>query len=216
MALQNRVTPDGDIIAVAARGTMMGNRGGCLHTELRTLTARRWASKSWICCQIQFKGRRRSIMSPGQYTELFFLDEATALAAGHRPCFECRRADANRFAEIWLHAHGGTLRSGRASAQDMDDVLHDLRIGPQRPIVTDVDVLLELPDGVMVRIAREPRPLLVLGEQLLPWTPSGYGAPLSHRRGKLRAAMQILTPFPTIAVMSRGYRPNLHPSAGSG
>ena len=94
MPLQNRVTPTGEIIATTARGTMMGNRGGAFHTAAQTLTHRRWKTKAWICCVIEFKGRHRVVMSPNRYTELFFLDEATALAAGHRPCFECRRADA--------------------------------------------------------------------------------------------------------------------------
>ena len=103
MPLQNRVTPEGEIIATAARGTMMGNRGGCLHRPDKTLGRRRWVTRQWICCELRFRGRHRVVMTPGQYTELFFLDEATALAAGHRPCFECRwltrshlRADGRR------------------------------------------------------------------------------------------------------------------------
>ena len=101
MPLQNRVTPEGDIIATPARGTMMGNRGGAFHTPEQTLGPRRWRTKAWICCVLEFKGRHRAVMQPNRYTELFFLDEATALAAGHRPCFECRRRDALRFAEAW-------------------------------------------------------------------------------------------------------------------
>ena len=98
MPLQNRVTPEGEIIATPHRGLMMGNRGGCFHLPDRTLGARRWATRQWIACVLEFKGRHRAaMMQPNRYTELFFLDEATALAAGHRPCFECRRRDAERF-----------------------------------------------------------------------------------------------------------------------
>src|SRR5262245_10377094 len=125
MPLQNRVTPTGEIIADPARGTLMGNRGGPLHRPDQTLGARRWVSKAWICCRLEFKGRRRQVMSPGKYTELFFLDEATALAAGHRPCFECRRAEAEQFARLWAKVHGA---HDRARAGDMDRVLHAERV----------------------------------------------------------------------------------------
>jgi len=104
MPLPNRVTPSGDLIATPARGTLFGNRGGRFHTDARTLTARRWASRRWICCVLDFKGRQRDVWGRF-YTELFFLDEPTALAAGHRPCFECRRNDAEAFAEGWRKAH---------------------------------------------------------------------------------------------------------------
>jgi hypothetical protein len=105
MPLQNRVTPSGEIIATPHRGLMMGNRGGCFHRPDQTLKARRWANRQWIACLLEFKDRRRQLMQPNRYTELFFLDEATALAAGHRPCFECRRASAVRFAELWTKTH---------------------------------------------------------------------------------------------------------------
>ena len=124
MPLQNRVDPFGELFADPARGTFMGNRGGRFHTPARTLTARRWASRQWICCVLTFKGRHRDVW--GQfYTELFFLDEPTALAAGHRPCFECRRQDADNFAEFWRIAHG--LRR-RPRAAEMDQVLHRERL----------------------------------------------------------------------------------------
>src|SRR5271154_4927188 len=100
MPLQNRVSPHGELFASPARGSLFGNRGGRFHTDARTLTARRWASRQWICCVLDFKNRRRNVWGRF-YTELFFLDEPTALAAGHRPCFECRRQDANVFREAW-------------------------------------------------------------------------------------------------------------------
>jgi hypothetical protein len=145
MPLQNRVTPEGDIIATPHRGLMLGNRGGCFHLPDKSLRPRRWATRQWITCLLEFKGRRRRLMQPNRYTELFFLDEATALAAGHRPCFECRRADARRFSELWGKARG-LSRAPRAG--EMDDRLHVERIGPGRTKLTHLAALTNLPDGV--------------------------------------------------------------------
>ena len=119
MPLQNRVDPFGELFADAARGTMFGNRGGRFHTDDRTLTQRRWVSRTWICCVLAFKNRQREVWGRS-YTELFFLDEVTALAAGHRPCFECRRKDAEVFADLWARTRGLPVR---ALAPDMDKVL---------------------------------------------------------------------------------------------
>ena len=124
MPLQNRVSPFGELCAFCARGLFMGNRGGRFHPDAKTLTARRWASRQWICCVLDFKGRRRDVWGRS-YTELFFLDEPTAFAAGHRPCFECRRKDAETFAEKWREARG--LRRP-PYATEMDDVLHAERL----------------------------------------------------------------------------------------
>src|ERR1700734_2885840 len=124
MPLQNRVTPFGDLVAVPARGSFLGNRGGRFHTDAKALTSRRWASRQWICCVRDFKGRHRDVWGRF-YTELFFLDEPTALAAGHRPCFECRRKDAEAFAEHWRAAQ--RLRR-RPYAFEMDEVLHRERL----------------------------------------------------------------------------------------
>jgi hypothetical protein len=116
--LQNRVTPFGELIAVPERGTWMGNRGGCFHTEGRQLSRRRYASKRWIVCALEFRGRHRTVMTPGRYTELFFLDEATAFAAGHRPCRECRHHDHKRFKAAWLYGNRALgLRPMRASTR---------------------------------------------------------------------------------------------------
>ena len=122
MPLQTRITPFGELIADPARGLFMGNRGGRIHGADRKLTARRWASRQWICCRLDFKGRHRTVWGDS-YTELFFLDEVTALAAGHRPCFECRRADALAFTDAWARTCGHHPR-----AAEMDATLHAERL----------------------------------------------------------------------------------------
>src|SRR3954462_1185126 len=124
MPLQNRVTPLGELVADPARGTLFGNRGGKFHRDNRTLGARRWASRQWICCVLDFKGRQRDVWGR-YYTELFFLDEPTAFAAGHRPCFECRREEATAFASAWAKA---AHEKKRPSAPEMDIVLQDERL----------------------------------------------------------------------------------------
>src|SRR6201995_2502538 len=116
MPLQNRIDPFGELFATPARGTMFGNRGGRIHTDGTRLTKTRWPSRQWICCLLDFKGRQRDVWGR-YYTELFFLDEVTALAAGHRPCFECRRTDAEAFAEAWRVARRQAVR---ASAGALD------------------------------------------------------------------------------------------------
>jgi hypothetical protein len=205
MPLQNRVTPEGLIISHAARGLMMGNRGGRLHDETRMLGARRWASKQWIACRLDFRGRQREVMGPNSYTELFFLDEATALAAGHRPCFECRRQDARRFVEAWAEARG--LRR-RPSAPEMDNVLHAERLGPGGGKRTFRARLGDLPDGTM---ARGPSaPWLRYGDRMLGWTPAGYRDP---RPLDPDCVVEVLTPESIMAVVKTGYVPMVHESA---
>ncbi len=205
MPLQNRVTPEGEIIAVAARGQMMGNRGGQLHDDARTLRRRRWVSRQWISCKLEFNGRRRQVMSPNRYTELFFLDEATALAAGHRPCFECRRQEFLWFAGLWAKAQG---RDGRATATEMDDVLHPERVASDGAKVVWQAPSDSLPSGSFVRWNGEPH--LVLSGWLLPWSPAGYTAAVNRPEA---AIIDVLTPRSIVAVLSAGYCPMLHPSA---
>lgn len=205
MPLQNRVTPEGEIVATAARGTMMGNRGGCLHRPDRSLGRRRWASRQWICCELAFKGRHREVMAPGRYTELFFLDEATALAAGHRPCFECRRSDALAFAALWARAEG---RGGRAAAAHMDAVLHRQRLGPGGSKRTHRRRLDELPTGAIARI--DGRPHLIAGGHLLNWTPGGYLAGASFAPDRF---VDVLTPPSVVELLRLGLGLRLHPTA---
>ena len=205
MPLQNRVDPTGEILAVPDRGTMMGNRGGRIHTPDRTLTRRRWASRAWIICVTSFKNRHRTMMKPNSYTELFFLDEATAMAAGHRPCFECRRADALAFAEAWRNAYGF---GERPRAHEMDAVLQGERICSGRVQRTHEAEIGSLPDGVMISV--DDAPHLVRGKHLLPWSFSGYGASCSRPP---RGRMTVLTPASTVRAIAAGYRPVLHASA---
>jgi len=195
--LQNRVTPFGEIVAVADRGTMMGNRGGCIHNAERELNRRRWASRRWICCLLSFKERHRDVMTPGRYTELFFLDEATAFAAGHRPCAECRRADYRAFQAAWQRAD---LPSD-VKADAMDVVLHGERTGARRQTARARD----MPDGAM--LARGEAAYLVKGGRLFHWSFQGYRATSDDG-----AALSLLTPPALVKIFAAGYTPGFHPS----
>jgi hypothetical protein len=203
MPLQNRVDPFGELFPDPARGTFMGNRGGRFHTDTRTLTARRWASRQWICCVLAFKGRHREVWGRS-YTELFFLDEPTAFAAGHRPCFECRRHDAESFAESWRVAHE-LRRQPRAAA--MDQVLHRERVQGRvkRRHSRAID---GLPDAAF--IALDDAAFAVRGDALLRWTPTGYDARVRRPRGGM---VDVLTPPSILGVLSAGYQPRWHASA---
>lgn len=209
MPLSNRVSADGSLHAVAARGTMMGNRGGRLHDpQTQTLGRARWRSRAWICCVLEFRGRRRKVMGEG-YTELFFLDEVSALAAGHRPCFECRRADALRYREAWQRAKG---LPAPPSAPEMDRQLHGERTG-ERPVLALGD-LETLPDGAMVRIGET---ILTRREgRWLAWSFTGYRpADPSTLAGAPETGAELLTPPASVAVLAAGFRPLWHDSAES-
>ncbi|MGB8757224.1 MAG: hypothetical protein WCD26_16535 [Pseudolabrys sp.] len=201
MPLPNRVDPFGDLFATPARGTLFGNRGGKFHRDDKTLGSRRWASRQWICCVLKFKGRQRNVWGR-YYTELFFLDEVTAFAAGHRPCFECRRQDAERFAVLF------SGKKQRASADAMDSVLHAERLDgkAKRTYRRSLD---SLPDGAMVALDGEV--FAVRDKHLLPWTPSGYSASKPRPRN---LEVDVLTPPSILSVLGRGYAPLWHPSAG--
>ena len=203
MPLQNRVDPFGELFAAPARGTLFGNRGGRFHTDDRTLTRRRWASRQWICCVLAFKNRQRDVWGR-YYTELFFLDEVTALAAGHRPCFECRRKDAEVFADAWKRTHR-LLR--RPRADEMDLVLHAERLDgrAKRLHRRKID---GLPDGVT--IALEEGAFAVRCGSLLHWTPQGYDA---RSRRPRNMSVDVLTPPAILSVLATGYTPQWHPSA---
>lgn len=196
MALQNRVTPFGEIIATPARGLFTGNRGILHAPEGRRLTDRRWTSRAWLVCRCDYQGRRREVMAGRKWTELFFLDEATALAAGHRPCFFCRRGDAERFRDRWS---GGE----RVSAGEMDSVLHAERLRGREKRLHPLPSG-DLPQGVVV--AAGDAAFLWAGRWLR-WSPDGYaGAAAPEFDG-------MLTPPSTCAALRAGYRPVLHPTA---
>ncbi|MGI9657808.1 MAG: hypothetical protein ACR2OD_02785 [Gaiellaceae bacterium] len=198
MALQNRVCPDGELVAVMARGSLMGNRGGRLHDPVsRTLATRRWASKQWISCTLTFKGRHRTVWGQS-YTELFFLDEATALAAGHRPCYECRRRDAHAFADAIADRDG---LERRPTAGELDQRLHAERLDGRAKRL-HVCSFAALPGGAIVLHDGQPR--AVLGDQLVRWTHGGYtdGIVRPHK-GNAR----VLTPPTALAALVAGYEP---------
>jgi hypothetical protein len=206
MALQNRVDPFGDLIATPARGLLFGNRGGRFHRDPRTLGNRRWASRQWICCVLEFKNRRRKVWDTG-YTELFFLDEPTALAAGHRPCFECRRKDAKAFAELW----GRAKRVETPHAPEMDLVLQDERLAG-RTKRTDPMPIDDLPDGVFLSLNDAPHiAFAVRGSHLLRWSEKGYAQKTARPRGMAN----VLTPPSIVAVLEAGYQPQWHPTANT-
>jgi hypothetical protein len=207
MPLQNRVLPTGEIVADPGRGLMMGNRG-CLHGAGRELGVSRWRSPLWICCVLDWQGRQRDVMPPGRWTALFFLDEATALAAGHRPCAYCRRADYRDFTAAWRAARG----LDRAPlAREMDPVLHGERVGRQRRQVTRPARAGGLPGGVMIRVGG--RTGLYLGGSLRPWSWDGYGAAVPVGGDDV---VEVLTPPSIVAAIGAGYRPLVHPTALAG
>lgn len=184
----------------------MGNRGGALHNRDREIV-RQYASRRWITCLLEFKGRWRSVMSPGRYTELFFLDEAVALAAGHRPCAECRRERFNAFKDAWNRSAdprgGNSLR-----ADEIDAELHRARIGRRREKVSYQASLSSLPDGCFVQI--EGSSYLIWGDKLLLWSPAGY---LTERDRLSDLTVTVLTPEPVVRCIRQGYEPEIHPSA---
>lgn len=205
MPLQNRVLPTGEIVADPGRGLLMGNRGS-LHGPDRRLGIARWRSKAWICCVLDWKGAQRDPMPPGRWTALFFLDEATALAAGHRPCAYCRRRDFLRYAGCWAHGRG---LPERPRATSIDAQLHAERVEPHtRRQRTTVAKLAELPDGAMIWC--DDRPALVLGGKVLGWSWQGYSAAVGPPADQ---QVVVLTPPANLVVLKAGFAPLLHPTA---
>jgi hypothetical protein len=209
MPRRNRVTPFGDVIATPERGTMMGNRGILHDPEGRV--RRSWQVKRWLLCVLEFRGRHRTVMAPNRYTELFFLDEATGLAAGHRPCFECRRGRFLAFRDAWAAGNRPTMRSETIRADLMDDQLQRERVGPDRSKRTFTADLDELPDGVFVKLdGSAGGACLIWRDDLLDWSPAGYTRRRPRPRG---AAVSVLTPRSIVAAIRAGYVPEVHPSA---
>jgi hypothetical protein len=197
--LRNRVTPLGELVAVPGRGTMMGNRG-ILHDDHRNIV-RSSQVRRWIACVLEFRGRRRRVMTPHRYTELFFLDEAAALSAGHRPCAECRRADYQRFRSAWATSVGGPT-----NADAMDLRLHDDRLAGKKKRTYRAS-FSSLPDGTYVLI--DDAAWLVWEGELHAWSDAGY----TQRRALPRKGdAEVLTPRAVVAVLAAGYRPAVHAS----
>ncbi|HST16399.1 MAG TPA: hypothetical protein VLK36_01940 [Gaiellaceae bacterium] len=207
MPLRNRVTPLSELVADPARGLVYGNRG-CLHDD-RGRIRRRYAGRRWIACRLRFRGWHRSpLLQPGRFTELFFLDEATAFAAGHRPCALCRREDYVRFGELWAEQH-----PGEAGADVVDARLHAERLTDGRAQRHHEARLDRLPDGAFVLV--DEQPWLVHGDRLLRYTLAGYVDPRARRRG----AARLITPPSLVEVLRAGWDPAVplfHPSALGG
>jgi hypothetical protein len=202
MPLQNRVTPFGEIVAIEQRGLFMGNRGIIHDPATRTLLGRRWTNKAWIICRCEFCGVRRQVMSRRSWAELFFFDEATALAAGHRPCFFCRRESALAFARAWAHAHG----LARPSAAGIDATLHVQRLQDgQKRIHRLRTPVARLPDGAVIAVSGNA--YVIASGLAFRWSASGYHAPR-----RLARADGLLTPPATVAVLRAGYSCVLHPT----
>ncbi|HEX8727526.1 MAG TPA: hypothetical protein VF739_02830 [Ktedonobacterales bacterium] len=204
MPRRNRVTPFGEIVALEGRGLLFGNRG-ILHDD-QTRIVRSWQVQRWIACVTEFRGRHRELMQPHSYTELFFLDEAAAFAAGHRPCAECRHADYQRFKAAWAKTHGGAN-----SAEAMDAIIHADRLegrGRSQRKRTYRAEIATLPDGVY--LALDGAAWLLWRGSLLAWSAGAYTA----RRPAPRSGMvEVLTPAALVAVFRAGYTPSVHPSA---
>ena len=205
MPLQNRVTPTGEIIATPERGLFTGNRGIIHDPATRTLLKKRWSTPAWLTCLCEFRGRRRKVMGERSWTELFFLDEATAFAAGHRPCFFCRREDAMRFQAAW--ETGNRVRD--LGAPDMDAVLHRERLDKGKKRLHPLPMRLDdLPDGAMVQEGAAS--FLIARGRAFRWSPGGY----SKTEAPLKQAL-LLTPPSTLRAFTAGYRVVLHPTASA-
>lgn len=205
MPRQNRVTPFNEVVACPERGLFTGNRG-VLHDADGKLTGRQWTTKRWIICVLVFKGRRRPLMQPGRYTELFFLDEATALAAGHRPCRECRRADHDHFKQCWLKGNPGRVSGANPRIDAIDDAIHEDRIeaGTRRKKTYQADIA-NLPDGTFIVL--DDKAYLVWGDELCEWSPGGYVNPIRRLTSGL---VVVLTPRSIVNALAAGYVPVIH------
>lgn len=200
--LQNRVDPFGNLICTPARGAWMGNRG-ILHNDKQEIT-RPFRLKAWLICRLEFNGRHRAVMSPNRYTELFFLDEATAFSAGHRPCFECRRSDFNHFKSCWLRGNTEYGFDERTSMQKIDDILHKERINRYNLKVTYKTNRHDIPDGTFILWNGDP--YAIQDGMMRLWTPSGYtsATPLPDT-----GPLTVLTPKSVVRAFSAGYQPQL-------
>ncbi|MEO6839099.1 MAG: hypothetical protein ABI261_00405 [Ginsengibacter sp.] len=200
--LQNRVDPFGNLIKTPARGAWMGNRG-ILHNDKQEVI-RSFKLKAWISCKLQFNGRKRQVMAPHRYTELFFLDEATSFAAGHRPCFECRREDYHKFKSLWLTGNPGYHFDEKTSIKNIDDILHKERMTRDRSKVTYEEKINSIPDGGFVLINENA--YLVFKRQIYLWSPFGYDKGIDLPDEK---KLTVLTPRSIVNTFRAGYIPQI-------
>jgi hypothetical protein len=197
--LQNRVDPFGNIIVTSARGSLMGNRG-VIHKDKKIVKA--FNHKAWIICSLEFKGRKRTVMMPDRWTELFFLDEATAFAAGHRPCFECRREDAMRFKSSWIQGNPQYGFHMKTSIQLIDSIIHAERIDSNNKKITHQRLLSDIPAGTFVLSNDEP--FIFHKNQLHRWSPFGYEEGIMMDANSL---LTVLTPRSVVNAFRAGYVP---------
>lgn len=200
--LQNRVDPFGRIFRTSARGSFMGNRG-VIHNGQQQIT-HAFKHKAWITCALEFKGRKRTVMTPGRWTELFFLDEATAFAAGHRPCFECRKEDAKKFKACWIQGNPSYNFSMTTSIKEIDEVIHRERIDSEKNKVTHQQIAADLAEGTFVVINTEPH--LFSQGRLHRWTPFGYDNTTAVPEGSM---LTVLTPYSIVNAFRAGYTPQI-------
>jgi hypothetical protein len=206
MPFPNRVDPWGRLHAVAARGTFLGNRG-ILHNRNKEIVAQ-WKTKAWITCRLVWKGRRRAIMTPGSYTELFFLDEATAFSAGHRPCAECRRERFREFKTRWIAANSEMVIAPEPSAALIDKMLHSQRVRKGGMKVTYEAELGTLPDGTMIEHGGAA--YLIWEKRLWQWSFAGYVERKESSSPQRR--VRVLTPASLVNMFRAGFRPQVHDS----
>ena len=203
--MQNRVDPFGQIIDTKARGMWMGNRGR-IHNEKKEIISP-YKLLAWLTCKLSFNGRKREIMALNRYTELFFLDEATAFAAGHRPCFECRREDFNRFKKIWIKGNPQYKFSDKTSISEIDKILHAERINPDGTKKISREHLNNLPDGTLISF--EEKPYLLFKKHLYLWTPYGYE---KQNVMSINGKVNVLTPLSIVNTFHAGYVPQMLPA----
>jgi hypothetical protein len=210
MPLQNRVTPFSTIVAITERGAFTGNRG-VIHNEQKKII-KHHAVKYWITCVLEYKGKRRELMTPNRWTELFFLDEATAFAAGHRPCGFCRHADFKQFKQLWLQANGKKYGLSENVKMDViDNCIHAERLDKNNLQKTFAAILNTLPNGVFIKLNDKTEAYLWHRQQLYQWSFGGYQKMTAVDTNQL---VQVLTPAGYVEVFRLGYEVQVHVSAG--
>ena len=207
MPLQNRVDPWGQLNAVSTKLALLGNRG-ILHNDKKQIVTQ-WKSKAWLTCQIEFKGRESPVFEPNSYSQLFFVDEASAFAAGHRPCAECRLERFKGFKAAWIEANRELIQGENPTIADIDKVIHAERVTEEKRKRTFVAQLGSLPAGAMIDV--DGTPLLVWRGKLLPWSFDGYGK--SQTLLPSSTSVQVLTPASVVRVFASGFTPQVHFSA---